>query len=143
MGITRLNPACRIIFLSGTLGNAEQIALWLKSLNGKETKCVKSNWTPCKINKSVELTGSYNETYGSIKKYVSENAYQKSLIFVHSKKFGEKIVRQLLNDGIACAFYHADLDKERKKKIAKRFKDDYGDINVLISTSALGMGLNL
>lgn len=74
---------------------------------------------------------------------ISESEYQKLLVFVHSKKQGEMIVRTLLDSGIQCAFYHADLDKKRKERIASRFRDDVSGLDVLVATSALGMGLNL
>lgn len=143
MGLARANSKCRIIFLSGTLSNANEVAKWLKSLNGKETKCVKSNWTPCKVDKKIIVAGNTDKIIESIIGKAEESLYQKMLVFVHSKKQGELIARAILDHGLSCAFYHADLDIKRRINIAERFKSDVSGLDILIATSALGMGLNL
>lgn len=142
MSLTERNKDCRIIFLSGTLKNAKEIAQWLKSLNGKVTKLVKSNWQPMKIDKEVVYFESYDEMYNK----VLEQSYEvmdKMLVFVHSKKIGEKLVRFLLDNSVKVAFYHSDLDRKRRAAIARRFSDEVNDLDVLVATSALGMGINL
>ena len=143
MGLTKLNPKCRIIFLSGTLANAKEIAKWLKKLNGKTTRFVKSDWRPCKIENKIDIYGSYNDQILKVYENINENLLEKSLIFVHSKAFGRRLVKYLLDKNISCAFYSSDLDAKRRQNIAKRFKDKEGDLDVLVSTSALGMGINL
>ena len=50
MRFTRMNSDARVILLSATMSNAMQIAKWLKSLNGKVTKCIRSDWRPSKLN---------------------------------------------------------------------------------------------
>ena len=143
MGLAKANKNCRIVFLSGTLSNANEIAKWLKGLNGKETKCVKSNWTPCKVDKNVIVAEDKEKMLDFISKKIEASEYEKILIFVHSKKQGEMIVRYLLDSGVNCAFYHADLDRKRRDKIAGRFRDENSGLDVMCSTSALSLGLNL
>ena len=143
MGLTKINPDCRIIFLSGTLSNAKEIAVWLKKLNGKTTRFVKSNWMPCRIEKQIDTYRTYNEQMLKVYENIEKNGLEKTLVFVHSKKLGRNLVKYLSDKNITCAFYSSDLDPIRRQNIAKRFKDEDSDLNVLISTSALGMGINL
>lgn len=52
MNFTKLNPKCRVILLSATMPNCEQLARWCRVLNGKETVLVESDYRPCKLNKN-------------------------------------------------------------------------------------------
>lgn len=143
MGLSELNKDCRIIFLSGTLGNAEQISKWLKNLNGKDTKFINSNWTPCKIRKTICISDDNEKTYQKIKGVIKANPYHKNLIFVHSKKYGEAICKRLCSEGVRCVFYYADLDIQKKRKMVEAFKDNYNSLSTMVTTSSLGMGINL
>jgi len=49
IGLTRfssINPSSRIIFLSATIPNADELGDWLTTLNGKPTEVVKTDWRP-------------------------------------------------------------------------------------------------
>jgi len=66
--------------------------------------------------------------------------HKKTLVFVHTKAMGAKLVDKLTRDGIACHFHNADLDKTSRNKLEKKFKED---LDVLIATSTLAWGINL
>ena len=144
MGLTKMNQNCRIIILSGTLKNAKQLAQWLKKLNGKATKFVESQWTPIKINKHSVEYSSVNDLSSNIRDIVDKGFMdKKTLVFVHSKKLGVILTKYFLDNGYQAAFYHSDLDYKKRQLIAERFRDDFSGLNILVSTSALGMGMNL
>jgi superfamily II helicase len=67
----------------------------------------------------------------------------KILIFVHSKRIGRNVTEALLKRKIRAAFYHAGLKPDERKFLEAQFKNQICDLNVLVTTSALAMGVNL
>ena len=65
---------------------------------------------------------------------------KKTLVFVHTKAMGAKLVEKLTREGINCHFHNADLDKSSRNKLEQMFQKD---LDVLIATSTLAWGLNL
>lgn len=150
MRLTVSNPGARIIFLSGTMGNAIELAKWVKSLNGKETKCIESQWKPVK---TVIKFHAYDDTAGfktSIQERL-DNIYdiidnaptEKIIVFVHSKFTGKSIIDFLKKKGIKCAFHNAGLTQKVRQQIEDAFNDDNSGLNVIVSTSTLSAGVNL
>lgn len=140
MRYTLLNPDCRLVLLSATMPNAQQLSDWVKRLNGKDTLCFESNWRPVqpKIN-LYEATNSWQELFEGISG-VLKSSNGKVIVFVHSKKKGKELGKVLLKEGIRCAFHHGSLSLGKRKKIEGMFSED---LDVLISTSTLSSGVNL
>lgn len=143
INLSMLNPDCRIVCLSGTLSNCKEIAQWIKNLNGKPTNFVISSWRPTKMEESVEICNDLKSQIKKIESIVSDDVYEKTIVFVHSKKTGEEINKQMNKDGIKCAFYNADLKQNLKDRILEDFQSGYAELNVIIATNSLSMGLNL
>ena len=127
------------------MSNARQIAGWVKSLNSKPTKCVQSEWMPSKLDMRFH---SANGKYDSlIKKAASlaldEKSSGKTVVFVHSKITGKKIARRIVAAGQPCAFHNASLSPAKRKDVEKRFGDPISGLNILVSTSTLGTGVNI
>jgi helicase len=149
MNITRLNPNARLILLSATMSNAKDIAKWIKSLNGKSTKYIWSDWRPVEVNLNYHSFDDSN--YESEKNKVTKvievvtngQFYGKTIVFVHSKRTGKEIARQLAHRGIRCAFHNASLSHAAREKIEKEFDDPYSGLNFLVSTSTLSSGVNI
>lgn len=142
MGIADL-VSCRFLLLSGTLGDVQKLASWVKVLNGKRTFFIDSDWRPTKLSKEIvkykEIKDFFNVSCG----IALENPKDKILIFVHSKKIGNRLVSHLREDGIKSVFYSADISFEGRKRILEEFRDDDSELKVLVGTSALAMGINL
>ncbi len=137
MGLTEQNPNCRIIFLSGTLDNAKEIAQWIKSLNGKTTRFIKSDWRPTELEENI-LTYTYkDDMYKQMLELINESMYEKILIFVQSKKKGTLLNNFLKNNGVYSDFYSAG----KSQYIIDKFRNQ--GLDVLITTNALAMGMNL
>ena len=49
MSFTKLNPKARIILLSATMPNCNELARWVQVLNRKETALIESDYRPCKL----------------------------------------------------------------------------------------------
>lgn len=143
MGISELCPKCRLICLSGTMSNYIEIAKWLKNCNGKETNYVYSNWRPNRIVSRVEITESVEEQKKIIASICKKASMEKTLVFVHSKFIGEQIVRHLQSNGVRTAFYHAGLRAKMRDTLLNEFRSNYSDLDVLVATSSLSMGVTI
>jgi len=144
----------RALFISATIPNVDDFKLWLEHMTGRSTVVIKSNYRPCKLNQSfveVEDRGAYGRaaSYYDIEgnrmettiKLITKYKKDPILVFVGNKDFGNKIVRSLKSIGIEAHFHNADLDREKRKKVEKGFRDL--DYNVLISTTTNAWGVNL
>ena len=147
--LATLYPHIRFILLSGTMSNYIEVAKWVKSLNGKETKAVRSEWRPVKI--KYEFHGYESSQYYSFENKFSilngilnkRKEGEKVIVFVQSKKLGNRLVKKLKSVGIGSAFHNASLTLEVRKNIEKAFKISYSGLDILISTATLGSGVNL
>jgi replicative superfamily II helicase len=143
MSFTSINQNARIVLLSATLGNAKELAGWLKSLNGKPTKCFTSDWRPTKIETELHVVeDGFKDKIDKAVELASENS-GKIVIFVHSKAVGAEICKQLKSAGIRCAFHNASLSFGMRNKIERAFSDQHSGLNVLVATSTLSAGVNI
>ena len=136
----------RMVFLSATMPNVDQIADWVGcSLVKKDTYLVKSEYRPCpldihyenyEVSESYELTEEYkvSKAVDIARNYPDD----KFLVFVHSKNTGERVKKALLDAKVECEFHNADLDKDKRHEVEKKFK--YGKLRVIIATSTLAWG---
>lgn len=136
----------RIVFLSATMPNVDEIANWVGcSLVKKDTYLVVSDYRPCPLDIHYEEY-EVAETYDQTEEYKAERAVDlireykddKFLVFVHSKATGERIRSALADRRIECEFHNADLEKEKRHAVEDRFK--HGDLRVLIATSTVAWG---
>ena len=142
MRFTELNKDCRMILLSATMDNALDVARWTKSLNGKPTKCFQSDWRPNEVD-IVEFPESGWK--GIIDRAVERATHKggKTIIFVHSKQVGTTLVKTLKKKRIKTAFHNASVRKGLRSKIEKAFDDPHSGLDILVSTSTLGAGVNI
>ena len=104
MRFTQLNKNCRLVFLSATMPNVDEISEWVAyTLTGKDTRLLVSDYRPCPLNihyeKYYDGEGTYErnelqkiETAAQIVDYYPEDKF---LIFVHTKRTGE-LMKQAL-----------------------------------------------
>lgn len=151
MKFSEINKECRLIFLSATMPNVDEIANWVSFiLNNKETVLLKSTYRPCPLNLHYEKYWDGERTYDDNEQQKVNMALQiveyypddKFLIFAHTKKTGELMKQALRSVGIKCEFHNADLDKSTRVKVEKAFKSDK-ELKVIVATSTLAWGLNL
>ena len=143
MDLSECNPNCRLICLSGTLSNTSQMAKWLNNLNGKSTQFLQSNWRPTKLYKKIEVIDDLEDQMEFVKCKIKENPYEKFLIFVHSKRTGEILIKKLRESKIKCGFFSADLDQKQKERMLHDFKSPMGNLSIIVATSSLSMGVSL
>ena len=151
---TQVNPNCRIVFLSATMPNVDELGAWLTKLNGKPTSIVKSDYRPVKLDYhfepfewdsapwayKVNEARKVNKVFDVLQQYPDD----KFIVFVHGKKTGRDIAELLKNRGIPAEFHNADATKAKRDEIETSFKSrEQGSLRVLISTSTLAWGINV
>lgn len=148
MRFSKLNPDCRIVLLSATMPNVEQLAGWLSVLNSKPTNLVNSSFRPvpleihfvtCKEGKTYR-DGECNKIAAAMAIY-EQHEDDRFIMFVHSKALGRMLMSELRSQGIKAQFHSADLVKEDRVKVEKRFRR--GKIPVIVATSTLAWGINM
>lgn len=143
MRLTENNPSIRIILLSATMGNSMEVAGWIKSLNGKNTKCITSSWRPTKVRTKYHPIERYEDKVTTAVSLAIKSSSQKTLVFVHSKVTGAEIVKRLRKNRTRAVFHNASLSGAKRKKIEGVFNDPSSGLNILVSTSTLGAGVNV
>ncbi|MCK9154603.1 MAG: DEAD/DEAH box helicase [Paludibacteraceae bacterium] len=132
----------RIIFLSGTLTNAKDLAKWIKIISGKTTYCCESQWTPNKFDIRYHYVERYKEIETAVK-LVKEYQNTKTIIFVHSKLVGKSIMNELKKNKIRAVFHNSTLPEGKRKRYEDLFENIYSGIDVIVATSTLAAGVNL
>jgi len=150
MRFSKQNPEARIVALSATMENSNEIATWLSSLNYKDTYILISDYRPVELETKYithSASGSYSENEESkIEKaeaIVRSYPEDKFIVFVHSKNTGRKLQSYFKSVGIPNEFHNADLSLADRQRIEKEFKSKAkNSLRVLISTSTLAWGIN-
>lgn len=151
MKFTEINPKARLVLLSATMPNVGEIADWVSySLTGRDTVLLSSTYRPC------PLTFHYEKYWDGERSY-EENELQKVhtalgiveyyeqdkfIVFAHTKKTGEQMKLSLQRAGIECEYHNADLEKDKRVALERRFKED-PKLRVIVATSTLAWGLNM
>ena len=156
MRFTSINKKARLILLSATMPNVDQLGAWLIKLNQKETKVIFSTWRPVQLQMhyveyKIERNRFGGESYQSSQEakrkltidIIKSKPNEKFLVFVHDKGTGRNIVSKLKDEGIESIFHNADLDSTERSGIESSFSNRSGGLRVLISTSTLAYGRNL
>jgi helicase len=150
MRFTKSNQDCRIVALSATLPNVEELARWFTRLNGKPTLVIKSDWRPCELNIHYELVNLDSKGYNHRQAKLADAAVAKAqrhkddkiLIFVQTKKHGVQVKRKLAEVGIPADFHSSDLTAVEREYVERRFKTDPA-VRVVVSTPTLAWGVNM
>ncbi len=133
----RLNPFLRVLGLSATLGNRQEISEWLNGVD------YVSNWRPIPIEWRFARFQKATEKPELLLKEVSQNISDggKSLVFVQSRRRAEVTSAFLNSHCIRSYHHHAGLGHEERRQIEQKFLSN--EIDVLVATATLEMGLNL
>lgn len=148
MRLTAFNKDIKIILLSATMPNVSDLAGWLTKLTERETIILESNYRPCKLTIHNERykdgNGSNFDETSMMEEAINllfRHENDKFIVFVHSKRFGNNILRYFQDNNIYCDFHNADLAKEKRLSLETSFKSKNG-LRVLIATSGLASGIN-
>jgi len=158
MRFTRINKDARVLFLSATMPNCDELAKWVTKLNDKPTEVVFSTWRPVALEMHYMGHMVADRDYWATQEYKRRMAVdivmgrhpaaegkgsEKFLVFCHDKGTGRNIVKRLEDEGVAAHFHNADLDMAERLDIEGSFADRTNGLRVLVSTSTLAWGRNL
>jgi helicase len=135
--IRRLNPFVRFLCLSATLGNRTELANWLGGVE------YASDWRPIELTWTIEKFRRASDKPALLSKIVQANTQNggRSLVFVQSRRRAEQLVVHLQENGLRAGFHHAGLTYDKRHKTEGLFRE--GELNVLVATATLEMGLNM
>ncbi|CAE7860239.1 hel308 [Symbiodinium microadriaticum] len=150
MKLTEINPDVRIVLLSATMPNVNEICEWVSHITDRDTYYLESEYRPCPLNVWYETYYDGDRQYddkeaqkvGTAMGIVEYYPDDKFLIFVHTKRTGKLMLEQLKRNKIKAEFHNADLALDKRLKVEKSFKEDK-DFRVIVATSTLAWGLNL
>lgn len=145
---SKMNPDGRLVFLSATMPNVDQIGGWLSSLNGKDTVVLESDYRPVPLfthyDKYDDDAYSYDGKQEAIcweaMRIVDGKSDEKFLIFGHTKKTVKLMFDRLKKAGYECEMHTSDLEKAKRRDVEQRFRA--GKFQVLVATSGLAWGCN-
>ncbi len=150
MKMVEINPDVRIVLLSATMPNVDEICEWVSKLTGRDTYFLESTYRPCPLNIHYECYFDGERKYdqveaqkvGSAIGIIDYYSDDKFLVFVHTKKTGKLMVEHLKRHKIDAEFHNADLGASTRQKLEKKFKED-PKFRVLVATSTLAWGVNM
>ena len=151
MKFTKINPDVKLVLLSATLPNVEEVAEWVASrLTNRETFVLRSKYRPCNLNIHYETyfdgfkkyDDKENEKVNKALDIIEYYTDDKFLIFAHTKRTGELMIRQLKALGIKSEFHNANLNKEDRISLENRFKKEK-EPRIIVATPTLAWGCNL
>lgn len=150
MKLTEINPNIRVVLLSATMPNVDQICGWTTKMTGRDTYYLKSDYRPCPLNIHYETYYDGDKSYwdkesnkiGTACAIAEYYPNDKFLIFVHSIETGHMMVKQLARHSINAEFHYSILNLKQRMDIEERFKNDKS-LRVVVATSTLAWGMNL
>lgn len=135
--LIRLNPFLRIIGLSATIPNDEELSSWLHGIS------FRSKWRQVPLEKHIVRFKSAKEKPAlllhEIKRCIEDGG--QSIIFCNSRSRVQSLTAFLKENSIAAECHHAGLLQEQRQKVEVGFRNR--TIKALVATSTLEMGLNL
>lgn len=150
MKFCQINPDARLILLSATMPNVEELAEWVSyALTKKQAFVLKSDYRPCPLNIHYEIYNDYgsysnkeDQKIETALELIDEYKDDKFIVFVHTKNTGEKMLSALKEEKIKAEYHNAGLEKNERVSLEKRFREDK-NFRVVVATSTLSQGLNM
>lgn len=151
MKLSIISPDVRVVMLSATMPNVQEIAQWVAVLTQRDVYCLESAYRPVPLDVHYETYYDGDKTYDGkeLEKVATAvgivNYYRddKFIIFVHTKRTGQYMVEALQQYGIKSEFHNANLDLKRRLSLESRFRDKNSDLRVIVATSTVAWGINL
>lgn len=147
MKLTQLNPNIRIVLLSATMPNVDEVCGWMSHLTQRDSFCLESTYRPVPLNTWYEAYYDGEKSYDAnesqkvatacgIVEYYPDDKF---LIFVHTKRTGRMMVETLEEYGVKAEFHNADLEAKERERVEDGFKND-PKFRVIVATSTLAWG---
>ena len=150
MKLTEFNKKARVVMLSATMPNVDEICGWVTDISGRDTYYLESDYRPCPLHIHYEdyYDGDRNYDDRELQKIAKASSIidyypdDKFVVFSHTKRTGKQMVDYLEKQGIKSEFHNADLTLKDRLRIEEEFKSKDG-LRVVIATSTLAWGNNM
>lgn len=91
-------------------------------------------------NISFQVVHPENSTRRYIREYLKEHGGESGIIYVNTRKGVDELTAYLLEHQFSVAAYHAGMDPQSRARVQDDFQ--YDRVNVIVATSAFGMGID-
>lgn len=126
------------IGLSATVGNPEQIGIWMKGSSKRDTIVI----NPTKEKKEKKIEVKIIKRDEDLGKEICKRIYgKKSLLFSNSRNGAEGIKDLITTNGIEAYVHHSSIDKRFRELAEEKFK--IGTNTCIIATSTLELGIDI
>lgn len=136
-----INPYAQVICLSATLGNLEELARWLAAA------AFRSDERPIPLDWRIETFEAGKDAMkGKAAITLEEVAATKAaggqcIVFCQSRPRTESLAQHLAAAGMRAESHHAGRPKKTRERVEDAFRA--GELDVLVATPTLAMGVNL
>jgi len=152
----RANPDLRPIFMSATIGNAEDLRRWLNTLTGqhchKDEKSrriilIQSTYRPTKLKihlvRLPKAFASDKVRIQAVQRIIDSDLQGEFLIFCPTRRQTVEVARSLAGKygRRNVAYHNASLNREKRAEIERKFRE--GEIRILTANSTVAVGVNL
>ena len=132
----RINPFTRIVGLTGTLANAEEIASWMGA------RLYRTDWQPIPVEHRIVRFSKAEQKLAFLCSEIAAtlNDGGRALVFTNSRRRCERLCEELKTAGFQSAFTHAGLSPDKRMEAHAQLRE--AKVDVLVTTSGLEMGVN-
>lgn len=109
----------------------------LERLNFPDPKVFISSFNRPNIQYHIRSKQNY---YEEILDYLKTHPNDSGIIYTLSRRNTEELAEDLQEDGVSALPYHAGLDRETRNENQEKFLRD--EVNVIVATTAFGMGID-
>ncbi|MEC9484829.1 MAG: RecQ family ATP-dependent DNA helicase [Candidatus Izemoplasma sp.] len=118
----------------------EDIQDYFKSNLGIDMEVYRANTRRHNLHFYVKKCDGHKEKMIYIKDLLEDNRNKPVIIYTTRRKSAEKVADELNDSGFTARSYHGGMEIERKNQYQLAFSQ--GDVNIIVATSAFGMGVD-
>lgn len=117
----------------------EDIKAYFRDKLGLQLSVFTANVSRTNLHYSVYQKDNEEDKYTQLRSIIEAKACP-TIVYVSRTKRAYKLAKRLSDDGFVAKPYHGKMDKEEKSQNQNAFMS--GDVNIMVATSAFGMGVD-
>jgi superfamily II DNA/RNA helicase len=138
--ISMLSPVRQSLFFSATV-DAKTAGIMQSFVKDPVTVSVKTGDITTQVKQEVVRIVRPNTKIDELQKLLSQDVFEKVLIFGRTKHGVQKLAEDLIYKGFRADAIHGNKNQSQRIRILDKFKRDY--INILIATDVASRGLDI
>ena len=140
-------PSARLVLLSATLANAQEISEWIGKITKRETVLIQSDFRPTQLDThlvpyqaSFQYVKDQQAKISSALALAQEHSQDQFIFFCHTKRDLRALTDEGKKRGLTILQHYADLGREKRQSVEESFRS--GRTRLLAATSTLAAGVN-